>query len=94
MRRRRNLNCIRFHGFAVRIAPLMTSIGSQELYLKADFLIIGSGVATLRAAIELGGVGNTVLLTKVSATAGNTGYALRRDCRFVGSRGFSAQAFG
>ena len=75
MRRRRNFNCIRFHGFAVRIAPLMISIGPQEVYLKADFLIIGSGVAALRAAIELGGIGNTVLLTKASARAGNTGYA-------------------
>ena len=53
----------------------MTHAGSQEMYLTADFLIIGSGVAALRAAIELGGVGNTVLLTKASATAGNTGYA-------------------
>ena len=53
----------------------MTHTVAQEMNLTADFLIIGSGVAALRAAIELGGVGNIVLLTKASATAGNTGYA-------------------
>jgi len=43
--------------------------------LQADFLIIGSGIAGLRAAVELTGAGNVLILTKAEPREGNTGYA-------------------
>ena len=43
--------------------------------LRADFLIIGSGIAALRAAAELAAAGDVLILTKAEPTAGNTGYA-------------------
>ena len=43
--------------------------------MQADFLIIGSGIAALRAAAALEGVGDVLVLTKAGPRAGNTGYA-------------------
>jgi L-aspartate oxidase len=43
--------------------------------LRADFLIIGSGIAGLRAAVELAGAGTVLILTKAEPRDGNTGYA-------------------
>ena len=43
--------------------------------LRADFLIIGGGIAGLRAAIDLVGHGRVLLLTKAAGTESNTGYA-------------------
>jgi L-aspartate oxidase len=43
--------------------------------LHADFLIIGSGIAGLRAAVELSGAGSVLILTKAEPREGNTGYA-------------------
>lgn len=43
--------------------------------LQADFIIVGTGIAALRAAIDLGHAGKTIVLTKSVATAGSTGYA-------------------
>jgi L-aspartate oxidase len=43
--------------------------------VSADFLIIGSGIAGLRAAIELAGHGRVLVLTKSDPGAGSTGYA-------------------
>jgi L-aspartate oxidase len=43
--------------------------------LQADFLIIGSGIAALRAAAALAGAGDVLILTKAGPRAGNTGYA-------------------
>lgn len=43
--------------------------------LRADFLIIGSGIAALRAAAELAGAGDVLILTKAEPQEGNTGYA-------------------
>jgi L-aspartate oxidase len=43
--------------------------------LHADFLIIGSGIAALRAAAELSGAGKILILTKAEPEEGNTGYA-------------------
>ena len=42
---------------------------------RADFLIIGSGIAGLRAAVELAGAGAVLVLTKAEPREGNTGYA-------------------
>jgi L-aspartate oxidase len=43
--------------------------------VSADFLIIGSGIAGLRAAIELAPHGRVLVLTKSEPRAGSTGYA-------------------
>ncbi|HEY7497287.1 MAG TPA: L-aspartate oxidase [Vicinamibacterales bacterium] len=43
--------------------------------LHADFLIIGSGIAGLRAAVELADAGRVLILTKAEPREGNTGYA-------------------
>lgn len=40
-----------------------------------DFLIIGSGIAGLRAALELAAHGSVTILTKADPTESNTGYA-------------------
>src|SRR5262245_27554729 len=43
--------------------------------VSADFLIIGSGIAGLRAAVELAPHGRLLVLTKADPAAGSTGYA-------------------
>jgi L-aspartate oxidase len=43
--------------------------------LRAEFLIVGSGIAALRAAAELAGAGSIVVLTKAASAEGSTGYA-------------------
>ncbi len=43
--------------------------------LRADFLVIGGGIAGLRAAIDLVEHGHVLLLTKAGGTESNTGYA-------------------
>jgi L-aspartate oxidase len=43
--------------------------------LRADYLIIGSGIAGLRAAAELSGAGDVLILTKAEPGEGNTGHA-------------------
>ena len=43
--------------------------------LRADFLVIGSGIAGLRAAIHLLDRGDVVLVTKADSGESNTGYA-------------------
>jgi L-aspartate oxidase len=43
--------------------------------LREDFLIIGSGIAGLRAAAELASAGRVLVLTKAEPREGNTGYA-------------------
>ena len=40
-----------------------------------DFLVIGSGIAGLRAALSLADVGDVVILTKADRSESNTGYA-------------------
>jgi aspartate oxidase len=50
-------------------------ITGNRVDLRADFLIIGSGIAALRAAAELSGAGDILILTKAEPEEGNTGYA-------------------
>ncbi len=45
------------------------------MYLSPDFVVIGSGIAGLRAAIELAPVGRVLILTKAEPTESNTGHA-------------------
>ena len=40
-----------------------------------EYLIVGSGIAALRAALELAESGQVLLLTKAASAEGNTGYA-------------------
>src|SRR5690349_8247862 len=40
-----------------------------------DYIIVGSGIAGLRAAIALAPVGRVVILTKADPAESNTGYA-------------------
>jgi len=42
---------------------------------EIDFIIVGGGIAGLRAAITLGTAGRVLVLTKAAATESNTGYA-------------------
>ncbi len=43
--------------------------------VRGDFLVIGSGVAGLRAALSLAEVGEVIVLTKADPRESNTGYA-------------------
>ena len=43
--------------------------------VRGDFLVIGSGIAGLRAAISLAGAGDVLVLTKAERSESNTGYA-------------------
>ena len=43
--------------------------------VHADYLIIGSGIAALRAAAALSGAGDILILTKAEPEEGNTGHA-------------------
>ena len=52
-----------------------TLSGGVSLDVNADFLIVGSGIAGLRAAVELAEAGTVIILTKAEPTEGNTGYA-------------------
>lgn len=45
------------------------------MLIEADFLVIGSGIAGLRAAIALAASGTVAVLTKADPTESNTGYA-------------------
>jgi len=42
---------------------------------RTDFLIVGSGIAGLRAAADLALAGDVLVLTKADPTESNTGYA-------------------
>ena len=42
---------------------------------RTDFLVIGSGIAGLRAAADLAAAGDVVVLTKADPDESNTGYA-------------------
>jgi L-aspartate oxidase len=43
--------------------------------VRGDFLVIGSGIAGLRAALTLAGIGDVVVVTKSDRQESNTGYA-------------------
>jgi L-aspartate oxidase len=45
------------------------------LDLLADYLIVGSGIAGLRAVAELSPAGDVLILTKAEPDEGNTGHA-------------------
>ena len=43
--------------------------------LRADFIVVGGGIAGLRARADLAGGGDILLLTKAGPAESNTGYA-------------------
>ena len=43
--------------------------------VRGEFLVVGSGIAGLRAAVELAGAGTIIILTKADPTESNTEYA-------------------
>ena len=53
--------------------------------VAADFLVIGSGIAGLRAAISLADAGRVVILTKADPRESNTGYAQGGIAAAIGS---------
>ena len=53
--------------------------------VRGDFLVIGSGIAGLRAAISLAETGDVVMLTKADPRESNTGYAQGGIAAAVGS---------
>jgi len=53
--------------------------------ISVDYLIVGSGIAGLRAAVELAPVGRVLVLTKAEPGAGSTGYAQGGIAAAVGS---------
>jgi L-aspartate oxidase len=61
--------------------------------LQADFLIIGSGIAALRAAAALEGAGDVLILTKAGPLEGNTGHAQGGIAAAVGSDDTPARHF-
>ena len=50
-------------------------VGYHPVRTRADFLVIGGGIAGLRAAIELADRGRTLLVTKAAESESNTGHA-------------------
>ena len=56
-----------------------------------DFLIIGSGIAGLRAAADLALAGDVLILTKADPTESNTGYAQGGIAAAVGAGDTPAQ---
>ena len=56
-----------------------------------DFLIIGSGIAGLRAATDLALAGDVLILTKADPTESNTGYAQGGIAAAVGAGDTPAQ---
>jgi L-aspartate oxidase len=58
---------------------------------RTDFLIIGSGIAGLRAAADLAGAGDVLILTKADPEESNTGYAQGGIAAAVGADDSPAQ---
>jgi len=58
---------------------------------RTDFLIIGSGIAGLRAAADLALAGDVLVLTKADPTESNTGYAQGGIAAAVGDGDSAAQ---
>lgn len=53
--------------------------------VRGDFLIVGSGIAGLRAAVELAPAGDIVIITKADQTESNTEYAQGGIAAAIGS---------
>jgi L-aspartate oxidase len=61
------------------------------VHLQSDFLIIGSGIAGLRAAADLAAAGDVLVLTKADPEESNTGYAQGGIAAALGSDDSPAQ---
>src|SRR6478735_1648394 len=49
--------------------------GRALVSAASDFLVVGSGIAGLRAAVDLAEYGSVTILTKADPAESNTGYA-------------------
>src|SRR5438105_2519204 len=56
-------------GDRIRVSPMAAAT------LQTDFLVLGSGIAGLRAALGLARYGRVLVVTKDQPTESNTGYA-------------------
>jgi L-aspartate oxidase len=59
----------------IGFTAFMTPSGSTSEPVRADFLVLGSGIAGLRAAMALAPHGQVLVVTKDQPTESNTGYA-------------------
>src|SRR5262245_22202282 len=57
------------------IIPSRAGEGAQHVDDRVDFIVVGSGIAGLRAAVALSGAGRVVVLTKDRVSESNTEYA-------------------
>ena len=56
--------------------PVSNACGSiRSVDVRGDFIIVGSGIAGLRAAVELAASGDIVIITKADPSESNTEYA-------------------
>src|SRR5579885_3876608 len=53
----------------------MLASNFMEIFRQADFVIVGAGIAGLRAAIGLSDVGRVLVITKEQLGESNTSYA-------------------
>ena len=60
--------------------------------LRADYVVVGGGIAGLRALADLVGTGDILLLTKAGPTESNTGYAQGGIAAALGRRRFARPA--
>ncbi|MBI3950284.1 MAG: L-aspartate oxidase [Acidobacteria bacterium] len=77
-----SLTGLLLHDFVAPLSPvgLLFALPSERLLQfqvveQTDYIIIGSGIAGLRACLELADKGRVVVLTKDEVTESNTGYA-------------------
>ncbi len=57
----------------------------KPVRVRTDFLVIGSGIAGLRAAVDLAAFGDVTILTKADPEESNTGYAQGGIAAAIGS---------
>src|SRR4029434_10368358 len=50
-------------------------VSIRPVDVRGDFIIVGSGIAGLRAAVELAPFGDIIIITKADPTESNTEYA-------------------
>ena len=53
----------------------MSCASIRPVDVRGDFIIVGSGIAGLRAAVELAPAGDIVIITKADPSESNTEYA-------------------
>src|SRR6266550_2699435 len=57
------------------LSAVPNAVGYHSVDLRGDYVIVGSGIAGLRAAVELSPAGTIVIITKADPSESNTEYA-------------------